>query len=177
MIFLVRRLRTGLGVDIEDLSVKRLNERIKRDKHGINLEADELPTARYQQWLIDNPPPATLRVYRKGILREAYPEEKETVADRLTSWQRRRVYQKASQSGSHHSDEQAISYELLSFPSQGGEEAQIAPGSSFVSQDESICEDTDSISVVQTTTSTDVVAISGPVQQAIRERTVSHSRE
>lgn len=176
-LFLVRRLRSSLGLDIEDLSVEKLDERIKRYRRGLRLQVDELPNARYQQWQIDNPPPTTFRVYQKGVLRELHPEEKLTIADRFTSWKRRREYQRAPQSGPHHNDEQDSSYELSPLPAQGCEEGQSTSVNSFVSRDGSNFEHEDSISVLQTTASTDITATLRPVRNAVRERTANHSRE
>lgn len=177
ILFLVRRLRSSLGLDIEDLSVEKLDERIKRYRRGLRLQVDELPNARYQQWQIDNPPPTTFRVYQKGVLRELHPEEKQTIADRFTSWKRRRDHQRAPQSGPHHTDEQDSSYELSPLPAQGCEEGQSTSVNSFVSRDGSNFEHADSISVLQTTASTDITATLRPVKNAVRERTANHSRE
>lgn len=177
IIFLVRGLKALLGNDIENISVKLLNERIKRDKRGFRLEVDNLPTTRHKQWLIDNPPPSTLRVYRKGMLRDIYPEEKETVADRLTSWKRRHGHQRAAQSGSLDNNEQDTSHELSSLPLQEGEEISSASQISFVSRDTLDGRDTDSISVLQTIASIDITTTPESVRSAVRERTAIHSRD
>jgi len=176
ILFLARRLRSSLGLDIEDLSVEILDERIKRYRRGLRLQVDELPNARYQQWPIDNPPPTTFRV-QKVLLRDLSSDEKQTVADRFTSWKRRRDYQRAPQNGPHHTDEQDSSYELSPLPAQGCEEGQSTSVNSFVSRDGSNFEHADSISVLQTTASTDITATLRPVRNAVRERTANHSRE